>query len=387
MELPTGSEDEIMSAAVARARLSDLETQISALEISLRNLRREREALHDQLDAYRYPVLTLPNEITSEIFSHFLPAYPQLPPLIGRLSAFTLGHICGKWREIALSTPSLWRSIIIDVDEEMPDAIRLHLLKLWLQRSGLQPISFALTYVAADTTLSPIIETVAQHIHRCEEMDLHLSMADLVALQSPDMPLLHTLTLNSHQSSRLRLFDQVPKLTTITLGVDFSPFRIILPWSQITTLRGVYLLGGELAEILRLAVNLVHCSARLQQFVDQNLPVVAPHLHLQDLILTPYRLSDDYNMATIAVFDKLTLPALRRLRVSEPWFGPNPAASLAEWVSRSGCGLQQLEITHSTTSENSYREVLPLVPKISIYRSDVDSDNDVADSSGSDGGN
>ena len=80
MELPRDSDNEILSPAVARARLSDLDAQISALEISLRDLRRERLTVQAQLKAYRYPVLTLPYEITSEIFSHFLPAYPQLLP-------------------------------------------------------------------------------------------------------------------------------------------------------------------------------------------------------------------------------------------------------------------------------------------------------------------
>ncbi|KAJ7641164.1 hypothetical protein FB45DRAFT_712335, partial [Roridomyces roridus] len=57
------------------------------------------------------PVLTLPNEITSEIFVHFLPPYPVCPPMTGLDSPTSLTHICRQWREIALATPKLWRAI------------------------------------------------------------------------------------------------------------------------------------------------------------------------------------------------------------------------------------------------------------------------------------
>ncbi|KAJ7741114.1 hypothetical protein B0H16DRAFT_1378380, partial [Mycena metata] len=62
-------------------------------------------------DASTYPVLTLPAKLVSEIFIHFLPAYPKRPPIKGVLSPFTLGQICRTWRDIALSMPRLWRAV------------------------------------------------------------------------------------------------------------------------------------------------------------------------------------------------------------------------------------------------------------------------------------
>ncbi|KAJ6504124.1 hypothetical protein C8R47DRAFT_177927 [Mycena vitilis] len=61
---------------------------------------------------------TLPNEITSEIFLHFLPVYPRCPPLTGNLSPTCLTHICRRWREIALTTPALWRAMPFCIDAE-----------------------------------------------------------------------------------------------------------------------------------------------------------------------------------------------------------------------------------------------------------------------------
>ncbi|KAJ7734749.1 hypothetical protein DFH07DRAFT_689007, partial [Mycena maculata] len=61
-----------------------------------------------RLDAYKDPVLTLPNEIVSEIFVHLIPRSPKCPKITGFQSPIFLGRICRKWREIAFSAPTLW---------------------------------------------------------------------------------------------------------------------------------------------------------------------------------------------------------------------------------------------------------------------------------------
>ncbi|KAF8156230.1 hypothetical protein K438DRAFT_355184 [Mycena galopus ATCC 62051] len=51
-----------------------------------------------------YPVLSLPPETVAEIFTNFLPSYPERPPHVGIFSPLLLCQICGPWRQIALST-------------------------------------------------------------------------------------------------------------------------------------------------------------------------------------------------------------------------------------------------------------------------------------------
>ncbi|KAJ7751691.1 hypothetical protein B0H16DRAFT_1225672, partial [Mycena metata] len=53
-----------------------------------------------------YPILTLPVELTAEIFVHCLPDDP-VPPS-GKVAPMLLGRICRKWRNIAKGTPRLW---------------------------------------------------------------------------------------------------------------------------------------------------------------------------------------------------------------------------------------------------------------------------------------
>ncbi|KAF7376699.1 F-box domain-containing protein [Mycena sanguinolenta] len=57
-----------------RVLLMDLAAQILDVERSPSELRAEQQ---ERLDAYKYPVLTLSNEVISEIFVHFLPVYPS----------------------------------------------------------------------------------------------------------------------------------------------------------------------------------------------------------------------------------------------------------------------------------------------------------------------
>ncbi|KAJ7113015.1 hypothetical protein C8R44DRAFT_552140, partial [Mycena epipterygia] len=89
-------------------RITALDAQISDLERSLLSLRNECRMAQARLDAHVYPVLTLPDEIVSEIFVGTLPEYPLSPPVYGLLSPTSLSQICHQWREIALSTPMLW---------------------------------------------------------------------------------------------------------------------------------------------------------------------------------------------------------------------------------------------------------------------------------------
>ncbi|KAJ7174098.1 hypothetical protein C8R43DRAFT_635436 [Mycena crocata] len=100
-----------MSAREAdRARVAEIDIEIRDLEGRIHILRVEREAIQERIQTYIYPVLSLPTEITPEIFLQLIPLYPDCPPLTGSLSPSLLTHICRQWRNIALDRPILWRA-------------------------------------------------------------------------------------------------------------------------------------------------------------------------------------------------------------------------------------------------------------------------------------
>ncbi|KAJ7802702.1 hypothetical protein B0H14DRAFT_2528285 [Mycena olivaceomarginata] len=120
--------------AADRSDLADSKAKIMVLQRHIRLLRQ-------RLDAHKYNVLSLPNEIISEIFIHFLPVYPLCPPLFGVFSPYALTQICRKWKEIALSTPSLWRALSIwNIGNDAVEC-QVEMVESWLRKSGSLPLS------------------------------------------------------------------------------------------------------------------------------------------------------------------------------------------------------------------------------------------------------
>ncbi|KAJ7738984.1 hypothetical protein B0H16DRAFT_1729659 [Mycena metata] len=100
--------------AVDRTRIAAIESQSLHLQHAMRTLRVEKDVAQKQLDSYHYPVLTLPNEITSEIFLHYPPAYPYFTP--------------GLWSVMGLS------NAVVPIESQ------LEIGNLWLDRSRQCPL-------------------------------------------------------------------------------------------------------------------------------------------------------------------------------------------------------------------------------------------------------
>ncbi|KAJ7772375.1 hypothetical protein B0H16DRAFT_1267312, partial [Mycena metata] len=86
-------------------RLSDLDTQINHHESIIQELNQQRSAILSELSLVTYPVLTLPPEVTAEIFKWCLDTDLRL---FSGAAPLLLTRICRQWRALALSTPALW---------------------------------------------------------------------------------------------------------------------------------------------------------------------------------------------------------------------------------------------------------------------------------------
>ncbi|KAF8153606.1 hypothetical protein K438DRAFT_1987572 [Mycena galopus ATCC 62051] len=129
-----------------RASIVRLEAQIFDLQRSterlILELRAQQAVVQRRIDSYKYPVLTLPNEMVTAIFLHFSPIYyPHCRHRIGGFSTRLLTQICRRWREVALAMPDLWRAIYFT--DPGASGIRLeqqhHLAHLWLTWSQHRP--------------------------------------------------------------------------------------------------------------------------------------------------------------------------------------------------------------------------------------------------------
>ncbi|KAJ7130392.1 hypothetical protein C8R44DRAFT_65393 [Mycena epipterygia] len=375
--------------AADRVRLAVIKAQISDLESSLRSLRPERDLLQSRLDAYTYPVLTLPNEIVSEIFINFLPVYPKRRPVIGLLSPTLLCQICRKWRDIALSTPSLWRAVTVSFLERVPPEENLRLLEAFMNHSASCPLSIDFECginsrkALGSGLLDEFIQAITSHRARWEHLKLHGPLGALRSIEGP-LPFLRALTILVYfgeeyevDSAVTLAFHQAPVLKKVDIS-GYDGFKeiyyTILPWSQLTVLTIWLISAHECGKILDAAVNLVYCRLTFCHKRNGSRSVNVLQTCLQSLILSHLPFEDQDPLWSF--LDVLTLPALCNLQVAEALLPPDPVATLLSLVSRSSCNLQQLCITGARTPSDSYRNAFPSVRSLAFDGElDIDSED------------
>ncbi|KAJ7912304.1 hypothetical protein B0H13DRAFT_2327470 [Mycena leptocephala] len=93
-------------------------------------------------------------------------------------------------------------------------------------------------------------------------------------------------------------------------------------------------------------------------FIDITLP------HLGSLLFVHF--ADDY-VPAVGYLPSFIVPALRRLQIPENCIAGDPVATLASFISKSGCELERLHITgERSISENAYRTAFPSISKVSF---------------------
>ncbi|KAJ7719976.1 hypothetical protein B0H14DRAFT_3009366 [Mycena olivaceomarginata] len=347
-----------MSSFADRARVADLDTQIllPVLERSdespseLRSVN-GKQPVQERLDSYRHPVLTLPTEITVEIFIHFLPIYPACPPLLGTYSPTLLTQICRAWREIALKTPALWRAIWMS--PSMPFERQPPLFDMWLSRSLCYPLS--LDFSENDINrlyTTKVLSAAIVHCARWEHLNLELSASLLRTIEGP-MPLLRSLDLQLVDQDLVTAqvaFREAPLLRTVVLDY-FAAGTLALPWAQLTSLTLRWVSQAACPQ----TSNLMHC--RLEFSIGDN------HFDTVHNITLPALESLTLTGGLVKGYlETFTVPALRDLRVPELLLEPNPIEILAAFISRSCSKLQNLCITQrASVSRDAYYKAFPLI--------------------------
>ncbi|KAJ7656917.1 hypothetical protein DFH06DRAFT_1328458 [Mycena polygramma] len=346
---------------------------------ALNRLQREKEVLTEQ---FQYSVLTLPVEITAEIFGHAvsLPSVGAGPP-----TSIVLSQVCRLWRAIALAYPILWSVIPVMINVDNLESMGI-MVQILLARSWLRPRFVVLRYapndrdVAAADPFYQFLCSILRHSGDLEHLDIGVTLwrAPLRLLERP-MPQLRHLTL---WVDRLFTYGQphpvvmssatVPRLHSIKLHHFIPDENLTLPWAQLTILTCDSIQYRDLRSILLQTPALVHCAvSRLRRGVAGPASGQIIHeealLQLESLSFTLYDPEDDPMRRVFPIAAMQSLPSLRILQVPETYLQYPSFNDLLLLVKQ--CRLEELHIIDRTyIPEQTYIDELPFIPSIFFPR-------------------
>ncbi|KAJ7750141.1 hypothetical protein DFH07DRAFT_961559 [Mycena maculata] len=277
-EYPNPDGVEIVIVVRPTLRLSEIDAQLGQTAdeatrlVELNRLRErlpeENENIQESLDLIIYPILSLPAEITMEIFRRCLPDEPTEPS--ASIAPMLLTEICQEWRHIALADHRLWSSLRIGTPfDEIPKHL-LPLMKEWLGR--------------AKNMLS----------------SLH------IVLPYPNCRFIDSFFCSSFGDEESEEY---------SYGVAAS--LLADSWGDLTSFRGDFFTIEECMELLRRASRLVRCEFHRINCIYDSVPLSVAPLplpNIQYLTITAPEQNDDTRCLQ-ALFNLLILPELRSLDV------------------------------------------------------------------------
>jgi hypothetical protein len=294
-----------------RTRLFQLDISIAQQERLLQELKEQRAAVQHQLNLFVYPtVLTLPHEITAEIFmwcsNDSQPDLSQAPLLLLR--------VCKAWRTLALSVPALWARLDqIECHTMLGPEKTENLITTWFSRAGALPLSLDITYDGYWEPETPHIHSlIRRHASRLQFLRVFLEddyLPDLADIRP--FPLLRDLTLGSIDrtptQTPVSVFSGAPLLRHLTIEF-LVPSSLLMPWAQLTKFTATLVALQECLMILRLATALQEfCrsdGSPEDEEPDMELPLPVCHSSLTSLMVDTSNY--EHNM-----LDFLTLPGLQ----------------------------------------------------------------------------
>ncbi|KAJ7693817.1 hypothetical protein B0H17DRAFT_479932 [Mycena rosella] len=382
-----------MSAAALRARLADIDGEITQQKRVLHDLKETRASVQSQLDRDVYPVLTLPPEITSEIFIQCLPT-GNAKVLLSQ-APFLLLRICRQWREIALSTPGLWTTLNLNavklrdrVSRQFPERW-VNLAAGWLRRAGSHPVSVTLRHPPEEepthVMYQPDLAFLRQISHQLESLEVHgleqEPEENAYFLQQLDFtpgsfPLLRRLIFGPGESGTaldecwFAFFSDALQLRELALLGEAVTASIPLPWHQLTKFTGCEFLLNECVEVLRLAPDLEECTFSIQSPTGSPPPQSVIHPHLKTLSILPD--SDGDCWSDILAF--LTLPNVEALQFAG--MSDLDTSSLEAFLSRSSASLRTFSVSPDRWADFSHWEqcfrLMPDLERLHLTCQDVD---------------
>ena len=313
-----------------------------------------------------HPIHQIPSEILAEIFYH-CPVL-RYESISDRRSILVLSQVSRYWRSLALSTPTLWTYLLVQVQKlNNPQTVnREHACACnWLSRSGQLPLEIAFDIPAKASYVEPVFQLLASRSSRWGSIKLLALPTDSPTwqrLQVPGkLPMLESLDIRlgvMEHIAFVNVFAIASNLRRLKLHIT-DPMRSIshlshFPWIQLTQVDLTIHVTPALFEILALASNAVRLRVSLQRqvFSGDVEPQIIMHPNLSELDIR----AGSNDSSAVYLMDHLSLPSLRTLSLYNAWRNTIPL------ISRSACDLHALSTHMSPVTD--FMEILRLAPEL-----------------------
>ncbi|KAJ7728917.1 hypothetical protein B0H16DRAFT_1894026 [Mycena metata] len=284
-DLPLGHQLAEIAESVRAAEVlkASLELQISQARLDL--VRLEREVFH----ATRHielcklplaPIRRLPVEILSGIFLSYadLVRKPPGPSMHGicniKTGVWMLGHVCGHWRAVALSTAALWSSFSFWCESRRRSSAAIADEFLLRSSSHLLSIDFEChngrsCVAASGDSCRDVFTTLLAHCQRWKRVRLRIPPAFYPELQIIKDNILNLSSLKLRVFSLgfeeapvplqdIDTFQSCPQLVDLELYFYAMGSFIDFPWHQLTSFSGAVFYPNT--NVLARAPNIVDCT-------------------------------------------------------------------------------------------------------------------------------
>ncbi|PBK64668.1 hypothetical protein ARMSODRAFT_1087800 [Armillaria solidipes] len=368
-----------------------LDQQIRRLRASLSNLRRVRKQKEDQLKRQKCvvaPIWSLPVEILAEIFILAADDGHCVDNLDTRQSIpRVVSHVCQLWRNVALSTSTLWSTLYFDdTTRRRNDPFPTELLQMYLERSKQSPLSFS---VNSSNDVTFVLECFASDFHRLHTLEMTLclpgwkTLSELVA-DVPKLTILHLSFEGAYIHWRrvdgweepVKVFLSAPLLNDVRLeGIGIS--QVHFPSKRLKRFAGDLHLVEECNSLFRNLSEVVEAELWVRHMiVSHQIPAegLTWHTRLRQLSL--------YSDAPC--LGHIRLPALQHFRIEgiSHYFMPELRSDIETFIRESRCPLETLllEIVplHYSSLSSILETCATTLTRLSL-RVDMDGAKDVYD--------
>ncbi|KAJ7189061.1 hypothetical protein C8R46DRAFT_1341664 [Mycena filopes] len=339
----------------------------------------------------------LPTELLAEIFDLCVPLGQEVvsdtttpTDEVERLAKkylLQLAQVCSHWHSVAMGTPDLWSSIVIDTgvwsSSSLSSQTLLKLVASSLQRGAECPLTLRVAVDHGDPNEASVLKLISEHSHRWRRAHMWIDSRSFqfLARAKGNLGRLRSLKLMSpgpgsrNDASTNDIFQVAPRLSAITL-CDWHDEVPILPWRQLLHL--TFGTGG-LGEILPFLSTVGTLFITRHTVRNLSRPLRGRVCsELQTLIV---RLVEEFPLATSILgplFQSLTLPRLDAFKLFRKGVFPRwDQGPFLEFASRSSLQntltVFRIDVVIEDHELLQCLSVLPLLDELYIADSDYHS--------------